>query len=219
MENYFDKIKKSPIFRDIRLEHLGTMFKCISARNVTYKKHDTIVDYGQKLDFIGVLLEGRIKIDKDDMSGDCDATLVKELSAPSLFCETLVLADIDLSPVRFTALTDCETLLIDSKIVKNPCASRCVFHTQLIINLLHSVSCKSLKIIEETELLLKSSLRKRILYFLNQHRNQRKIFTIPHSREEMAQCLYVNLCSLSKELRKMSNEGVLRFNRNEFEIL
>ena len=44
-------------------------------------------------------------------------------------------------------------------------------------------------------------------------------FTIPYNREELAKFLCVNRSALSHELSNMQKEGLIKYNKNKFEIL
>lgn len=63
-------------------------------------------------------------------------------------------------------------------------------------------------------------MRERILLYLNYQSKlaNRQVFRIPYNREELAGYLCVNRSSMSKELSKMQQEGMIRYHKNEFEI-
>ena len=44
-------------------------------------------------------------------------------------------------------------------------------------------------------------------------------FSIPFSRSQLADYLCVDRSALSRELSKMQAEGIISFNKNEFEII
>jgi len=69
------------------------------------------------------------------------------------------------------------------------------------------------------EILSKRTTRDKLLCFFDYQRGAAKQFAIPFNREEMANYLCVDRSAMSNELCKMRDEGLIRFNRNEFEIL
>ena len=64
-------------------------------------------------------------------------------------------------------------------------------------------------------------LRQKIIAYLllekQKHNSYR--FTIPYNREELAKFLCVNRSALSHELSNMQKEGLIKYNKNKFEIL
>ncbi len=51
------------------------------------------------------------------------------------------------------------------------------------------------------------------------HRGMGQKFTIPHSRENLSADLCVDRSAMSNELSKMQKEGIIKYNKNQFEIL
>jgi CRP-like cAMP-binding protein len=72
---------------------------------------------------------------------------------------------------------------------------------------------------KQIDIIGQKSIREKILAFLNTYRNEKEIFSVPYSREEMAKFLCTDRCALSRELSRMQNEGILRYKKNLFEIL
>ena len=86
-------------------------------------------------------------------------------------------------------------------------------------NMLRSIATKAAMLDKKVEILSKRTLREKIMCFLNAHNGNARKFTIPYNREEMARHLSVDRSALSNELGKMRDEGLIWFNRNEFELL
>ncbi|MDD2505686.1 MAG: helix-turn-helix domain-containing protein, partial [Bacilli bacterium] len=49
--------------------------------------------------------------------------------------------------------------------------------------------------------------------------NNSNKFKISFNRDALADYLNLNRSSMSRELSKMRNEGIIQFNKNEFELL
>ena len=219
MDNFFSKIKGNPLFKDISFNCLSGLFECLSVERVFYKKGDHILMTGDKLDSVGLLLNGTIKTIHEDVDGN--VFLVGTIPESELFCDTISCARFDYSPITMVASEDCEVLLINYEKLMAPCSSMCAAHMQIIMNILFSVSNKAVQFISRIAILSKPTIRQKVLCFLQiikEKNGMANRFTIPYNREEMAQYLCVNQSALSNELRKMSEDGLLWFNRNEFEL-
>lgn len=69
------------------------------------------------------------------------------------------------------------------------------------------------------EILSKRTTRERLLLFFDQHRQGAQRFTVPFSREGLAAYLCVDRSAMSAELSKMQQQGLIRYTRNNFEII
>ena len=217
MKKIFEVAKDNQLFQQIAYSDFKPMLDCLSARKSTFKKGDLILLSGDSVSFLGLILSGGIKITKEDMNGN--VTILTKLSASELFGEVFACAEISHSPVTVEAIEETEVLFFDySKIVVS-CTNACRFHTRLIKNMLKLLAQKNLLLNQKIEILSKRTTREKLLCFFDFQKGAANEFTIPFTREEMASYLCVDRSGMSRELCKMRDEGLIRFNRNLFEIL
>lgn len=75
-------------------------------------------------------------------------------------------------------------------------------------------------IYQKLDLVSHKSLRDRILHYLVlQTKKNSACFEIPFTRSDLADYLTVDRSALSRELQRMAQDGLIRFNRNQFELL
>jgi CRP-like cAMP-binding protein len=73
---------------------------------------------------------------------------------------------------------------------------------------------------DRVRVLLKHSLREKITAFLDLYKEENGCgFSVPLSREEMAEYLGCDRSALSRELARMSGDGIIEYNRNSFKVL
>jgi len=209
--------KKNILFQGIHFDDLQKILNCLSAKTVSYKKNEIILLAGDVVNIVGWVMSGCVRVIREDIKGE--AGILAELPAPNLFCEVFACAELEHSPISIVASEDCEVLLMDYKRIPQPCNTACHYHNQLIINLLRAVARKSMLLNQKVEVLSKRTIREKILSFLDTHRNSSRTVTIPYNREEVARYLCIDRSALSRELCKMRDEGLIKFNRNIFEIL
>ncbi|MCX7841830.1 MAG: Crp/Fnr family transcriptional regulator [Clostridia bacterium] len=219
MKKYLKQLQKNAIFNNFNEADLESIIKCLSSRLVSYKKKDIIILQGDHVNFIGIVLTGGIQIVKEDMEGNIN--ILTHLGVNDIFAEAFACADIDESPVTVQAIEDCEILFIDCKKIVKTCHNACIFHSTLIGNMLALLSKKNIALSQKIEILSKRTTREKLLAFFNAQAqiNHSKKFTIPYNREGLANYLCVDRSALSRELCNMRDEGLIRFAKNEFEIL
>ena len=101
------------------------------------------------------------------------------------------------------------------------CSNSCIFHNELIKNLLQVSAQKNLALSRRIFNTSSKSIRGRLLSYLS---NQAvlcnsKEFDIPFNRQQLADYLSVDRSALSKELGKMSKEGLIYVKNSHFRLL
>ena len=217
MKKIFETAKNNPLFNEISFNEFESVLNCLSSKTSTYQKGDIILLSGDSINFAGLILSGSIKIIREDMNGNI--TILTKLSASEIFGEIFVCAEIFHSPVTIQTVEETEILFIDNSKIFTSCTNACHFHTRLIKNMLKLIAQKNLMLNQKIEILSKRTTRDKLLCFLDFQRGTANEFTIPFTREEMANYLCVDRSAMSNELCKMRDDGLIKFNRNEFEIM
>lgn len=217
MWSFFETIKENPLFQGIGLNDFKKLVTCLPAKTARYGKNEIILLAGEEINIVGLVLSGSVRVIKEDAEGN--EAILAELSASNLFCEVFASAELDYSPITVLASEDCEVILMDYRKMIETCPSLCPAHMRLNKNLLRAVARKSLLLNQKVEILSKRTIRERLLCYFDMHRGMARKFTIPYNREEMARYLCVDRSAMSNEIGKMQKEGLIRFSRNDFEIL
>ena len=219
MEQYFPILKQSELFDRIEDSHLAGMLKCLGAKEHLYQKGETVFAQGESTDSIGILCEGHIRIERFDYDGN--RTLVSQVQKGELFGEAFAFGEEESLPFSFTATEDCRVLLLESRRITQTCCNACVFHQQIIFNLLKIIAQKTRELHRRAEITSCRTTKDKLMTYLNleaQQRNSRK-FVIPLDRQELADYLEVDRSGLSAEISKLRKAGVLTCHRSEFELL
>lgn len=205
------------LFENVRNNEVLELLKCIGIKTKVFKKGTVIVKQTGKIDFLGVVLSGNATISKTDTMGN--KTIVEELKMNDIFGHNIVCCGLNKSPVDIIADNECEVLFLPFEKVVTPCEKLCPYHLQLIKNVMKMISKRNSLLNDKIDIIGQKTTRDKILALLEAYRNGEKIFSIPYSREEMAKFLHVDRSAMSRELCKMRDDGILRFNKNHFEIL
>ena len=65
MEKYYNQIKNSPVFLGLSEEELKQMLECFNARIKTYQDGEFIINQGDFIKNIYLVLDGNVNIEKD----------------------------------------------------------------------------------------------------------------------------------------------------------
>jgi len=212
-------ITRCSLFAGIAEQDLGTLLACLSCRRQAYEKGGYILLAGTSVVDIGIVLSGRALALKEDFWGN--RTILFEIEPSGLFAESFSCAGNDALPLSVMATETTEVLFLDYRRVVSSCTSACVFHTTLIQNMLQIVARNNIALVEKIEHITKRSTRKKLLSYLSEQARLKgsHSFEIPFDRQELADYLAVDRSAMTVELSRMRDAGLLRFNKNSFELL
>ena len=182
-----------------------------------FKKNEIITTYILKRNQICFLLKGEAYLAKYDIQGN--KRIIYYLKKNDIFGEALY--KLRTSRELFViAKKDCEVAFLPYDTIEN-CNKECTFHLSLLRALpdliLHRVS----DINYRTELLVNKSIRDKLLAYFNNLsiESSSKSFEIPIDLSELANYLVIDRTAMMKELKKMSDEKIIKKNKNKITLL
>lgn len=218
-ESELQVLKHSALFRGIEEKEIASMLACLAARRKKYGKGEYIYNAGDRVSSVGLVLSGRVTVEKEDYWGN--RNIVAAMEPGMLFAESYACAaDVPIG-VSVAADADSEILTMDIGKILTTCSSACTFHNSLIRNMVSLLASKNLLMNEKLTFITQRSTRKKLLSYLSAEsvRSGSADFTIPFDRQELADYLSVDRSAMSSELSKMREEGILTFRKNRFTLL
>jgi CRP/FNR family transcriptional regulator, dissimilatory nitrate respiration regulator len=218
MDIDYDFLAGIPLFDGISSEELKYLLPCLNAKQQFFTKQEILMLEGQPASLVGIVLSGSVLIVKEDYRGN--RMILAEASAGELFAEAFSCAQMEHLPFTVVSAQESAVLWIDYRRVVSVCSSACGFHSRLIQNMLRILASKNMLLNRKIEYLSKRTIREKLLAFLSDYAAGavEKEFSIPFSRQELADYLCVDRSALSAELSKMRREGLLEFRRNCFTL-
>lgn len=199
------------LFKDLSEDEIKRLLDAFKAKEAFFESGDIIFNEGDKVEKLGLLLEGKILITNSFQSGkEVDITT---LQPGDIFGEVLLFADDNKAPNEVRAEKGTKVLFIEKEnfleILKK--------EEEVFSNFLRLFSNKVIMLSQKHRLMSMDQLRKKIASYLlsfNSHD-----FEVPLSREEMARYLGTARPSLSRELAELREEGYIDYFKNSFVIL
>lgn len=218
LESYVSILVKVSLFQGIERTDLTTMLGCLEPKLSTYKKNDFITIAGEKFESVGIMLEGEAVVIKENAAGN---RVVMDLLKPGdIFGEVVVFAEDAVWPGSVVAQEASKALFIPRQKIIGQCQRMCPWHRMIIRNMLKIVSEKAMLLNKKVEYLTIKSMRGKIAaLLLEQYRKTgQTTFVLPLNRNEMADFLNVSRPSMSREMRRMKDEGVIDFHLSSVRI-
>lgn len=212
--NNFEIIKECPIFKDFSIDEIIEIFSVVSFYEKIYKKNDIILAENTKIEYFGIITNGKIALSNFDYFGN--RNILNVFEKEDSFAEALVSLEIQI-PHEVISLTDSSIVWIEYKSL-----SKSLYYQKILNNLLNIISTKNLILNKKLQILSKRTTREKILEYLATQKKLLSIdsnFEINLNRNEMADYLALDRSNLSRELGKLKKEGIIDFKKNKFRLL
>lgn len=206
------------LFTDILPEEQERMRVCFQARELVFKNGEIVMEYSSTMHKIGLILYGRATLYCCDKDGN--QYMIDELNKDAVFGEPFLLPA-DSQHYYVCATTDTKVMFIDYEHVIKRCENACHHHSQMISNLLQMIALRSRQQTDRIYMLSRSSTRKKLMAYLHSlaaEKNTGK-FKLPMSYTALAQYLSVDRSAMMREIRNLTDEGVLRRDGRNVELL
>lgn len=209
----------SSLFQGFTQADLTYLLDCLKPKISAYEKYQFIAAAGDVFESIGILLSGEAAVYRENAAGD--RVMITPLVPGDLFGEMLAFSGTQTWPVSVLAQENCDVLFLGKQKIIGACEGMCPWHRALIENLLKILSEKALFLNKKVEYLSIKSMRGRIAtYLLEQSKKTRSsIFMLPLSRNDMADFLNVSRPSMSREMARMRDEGLIEYHLATIRIL
>ncbi|NSW92042.1 MAG: Crp/Fnr family transcriptional regulator [Firmicutes bacterium] len=206
------------LFDGIDSREIEDLLDCLKPRLMNYGKNDMVAIAGERFEEFGLVLAGTVAVTKENAVGD--RIIIDILGPGQMFGEIAVFAGNNLWPATVVAQTACAVAFMSPDVILGTCKKQCINHKRLIINMLRIISGKALLLNQKLQYLSMKSIRRKLSsYLLEQHKKQgQTTFMMPLKRNELAEFLNVTRPSLSREMCKMRNEGIIEFHRESIKI-
>jgi CRP-like cAMP-binding protein len=219
MVNITDSLIQTKLFSGISKKDVEALLPLLHIQFQQYEKGTILVNLDDIIDYVGIVLSGELNIYKEDVYGHLN--LIRKAKAYKLFGIEVACTPTQVSPLVISCSADAEVLTFPFHLIGSPSVILDRFRCLLLKNILELVANANMRQLYKIDILSKKSLRDRIILYLSLQAKRKKTMdlTIPFNREEFAAYLCVDRSALSRELSRMQDEGLIRFEKNRFVIL
>ena len=203
------------LFRGFDTALLDNEIRSKYLRFKKYKKGEVVVHEGDPCEAIGIVREGTLELQTIYPSGKV-LTLVR-LTHGDIFGEAVVFGKEPLYPITVVAVTPVEIGFIH----RDGLLELFHNHPKALNNFLAVLSNKLTTMNRKIKNLSLDTIRKRVAnYLLSQYKQSgNKMFQTKLSRKAMADLMGIQRPSLSRELIKMKEDGLIDYEGETFKIL
>lgn len=209
---------KSILFKGIEKEFIRKFLNKSNFKIISIKKGDFLLREGDYLDYICIVLEGKVDVTKYCIDGH-------EIIMSQIYPGEVIGLDIITTPKSKSfyniIATDQLKVLKIAQLISNDELLKNEYGKRIMMNVINYLANENAKKCYKIEVVSQKRIRNKIMTYLLIQKKKHKSnkFKISFDRDQLANFLCINRSVLSSELSKMQKEGIIRFKKNEFEIL
>lgn len=219
MKEYSSVLKRSQLFSGVGEQELSAMLSCLNAKLRSYQKGDYVFRQGEHIAHITVLVDGELLVQRDDYWGN--RSIISRVDVGEMFGEAYLAPESGTILNDVVASKDSTVIFFDVQRIITTCSSACRFHTLVIQNLFFAISEKNRMLVQKLGHMSKRTTREKLVSYLSEEARRRNSssFAIPFNRQQLADFLSVDRSAMSNELCKMRDDGLIKFEKNQFTLL
>ncbi|WP_423363638.1 Crp/Fnr family transcriptional regulator [Mycoplasma sp. P36-A1] len=203
-------LKKNNLFKDINDNDLEQIMTHFSQR--VYNKNSTVFYQKDHIEFIYIIVTGKVEVNKHDLDGT--KSIITILGKYDVFGESISLSSNNITPYNSMVLEDSKIAYISKKtfltLAKN--------NQQLFNNMIEVLANKNAFMTFKLECLSKKNIQEKVFEVLRYYSIIQDSFDIvlPFNKSQLAEFLFVNRSALSREMTKMKDAGIFRYDSKHY---
>ena len=215
MKDIINNIKYNALFSKVTESELEELLKHLNYSIEKYDKGTVIAQEDDNCSAIGLVLEGRVNIEKIYPSGK--GIVMKKLSCGDVFGEALIFSKTTTYPATVMADSNCAVGYSNKAELLKLFSLNDTILEKFMMLLSDKVVMLNNKI---KSISLKNVRQKVVDYILQEYIVQKQlVISLKMNKEEIASFIGIPRPSLSRELSKLRDEEIIKFDRNTITIL
>ena len=206
-------IYETPLFRGMNDEFKNSLLEKLDYFVAPLKKGEVIIQQDTPCHYMHILLEGNLEVNIVDASGN--SIKVENIVAPRAFATPHLFNDNDIFPATFTAIEDGLLFRATKKSTFELISS----NPELLKNFLKVRGNCNACTVSRLHILSYKSIRSRFIYYMIQHKQSDTLSIMDHNQTQLAEYLGVTRPAFANELKKMTDENLIKVNGREIKII
>ena len=191
------------------------LWECFSSVKREFKHSETITTFSSDYDTIGILSSGTVYL--CTINSDGHRRILDYYVKGDIFGKRFI-PDSENELYYFMAKTDCKIDFVKYKNLITCCSKSCDRHIDMIDYIVMSTSIRSLIHID---ILGQGTLRSKLLLFFEYLKEQKKstTFSLPMPFSDLADYLSTNRSAMMREIKSMTDDGIIKCDKRKITLL
>lgn len=212
---HLDQLTKCNLFASMSEDEIQEALNVAGVKEQEFKRGDLIALQDEICNRLIILTKGSVKAEMSDPSGKM--VKIEDISAPSPIAILFLFGPNNRFPVQVTAREDVSTMIIAKQSILQMLQS----NKQLLSNYLDISAIYASTLRGKLHLMSFRTIRQKLaIYFLDLSKQaDGNTVTLDRTQKTLAEYFGVSRPSLSRELSKMQEDGLILINKKEIKIL
>jgi CRP-like cAMP-binding protein len=210
MDQFLSVLQNSVLFREVSPPVIGEILNKTKSKIASYPAGAIIAGEGESCDSLGIILNGRIEIQKIYSSGK--TVIMAQFREGNIFGEAIIFSRQHYYPGTVVSRSATKILFLH----KTEVMALCREYPTILESFMKLLSERILMLNKKITDLSLGTIRQKISHFLLEEYKKQKNprIKLAMSKETLAEHMGIQRPSLSRELINMRNEGIIDFERN-----
>lgn len=195
------------LFHGKSVEEINALLEPMLYTVKSCNKNELVVSEGETADKLGIVLSGRVEIQK--ISNNGNTVTITRLGEGQTFGEAVLFRKKNIFPATVIAPDPCLVMFIGKQALLKLFAA----DTEILSHYMENISERLVMVNRRIEILSAGTLRRRIVFYLLEQAVQQSsdIIKLPFGRKEWAEHLNTTRPSLSREISYLRDKGWIYF--------
>lgn len=195
------------------------MLDCFDTREHHFRQGETICDFSESNDDVGILLKGHASIVRLDIEGN--QTILERMEEGNIFGELIAFSSLGENSVFVMCDKAATVVFINFYHFTKRCGRACACHSVVVENMFRLVAEKAYTLGQRVEVLSGRSIREKLMcfFYIQSSKIGSATFTLPFGMTALAENICVDRSAMSRELKKMKADSIIAMNGHNITIL
>ena len=213
------RIEETFLFDGVEADEAARMVECFAIRREKFDVGETVCDFDKNGGLVGIIMSGSVSLVRNDINGN--RVVLENLEENDVFGMMIAFSDRSEKGVYAVCEAKCEVAFMRYEHISKRCGNACRCHTIAVENMFRVVTRKAQRLSERIEILSNRSIREKLmsLFVIYSQKEGKASFELPFSLSYLAEYICADRSAMMREMKKMSDEGIIKTERRRIELL
>lgn len=198
------------VFEGIPAQEIDKAIACLHGFYKVFENGQEIYRALDVIRYAGIVITGCVHLEQIGVDGK--VVLLKDVTRGELFGADLNCLHHANPFLRMVSVEKSKILFIKIPSAQDKTCCNCPYRMIVLENILKEIARSTVYLTMKIQLLSQPSLRDKLLFYLHEMSSSlnQNSFTLPFTREKLAQFMCADRSAVSRELSRMNSEGIIK---------
>ena len=209
-----EQLEKNDFFSCLNSEQISSIISKVKYTVKTYEKDAVIAMEDEECNSLGLILDGQVEVQRIYLSGK--HIVLKRMTAGEVFGEAIIFSKINKYPATIISMSKSNVAFIK----KEDIIQLCILEESILKNFISLLSDKIFILNNKIKNISFKTVKQKVINYILEQMHEQKSSTIvlKANKEQISALIGIPRPSLSRELMKLRDEGIIDFDKNTITI-